>query len=149
MHSPSMPTIMLALPSLRMASRFSRALASILIPFSCRCDTVPHKTSLSSTLASTPLPGCMVKSDMDKSAVLSAEALTITALPNGCSERLSTDAQTCSKRSGLIPSLKGIILLTCKLPRVSVPVLSRAMLSTLPIFSSASPDFIITPCLVA
>ena len=35
------------------------------------------------------------------------------------------------------------------LPKVKVPVLSKAIVSTFPIFSSASPDLIITPCFVA
>ena len=38
---------------------------------------------------------------------------------------------------------------TTRFPFVSVPVLSKAMVSTLPIRSKASPDLIITPCFVA
>ena len=42
-----------------------------------------------------------------------------------------------------------IISLTSNLPYVNVPVLSKAIVSTFPIFSNASPDLIITPCFVA
>ena len=42
-----------------------------------------------------------------------------------------------------------IILLTFSLPKVKVPVLSKATQLTFPIFSKASPDFIKTPCLEA
>ena len=42
-----------------------------------------------------------------------------------------------------------MISLTFRVPQVSVPVLSKAIRFVFPIFSSASPDLMITPCLVA
>ena len=70
-------------------------------------------------------------------------------MPNGCSLLDSADAAR--DRSSLFEvfSSKEITSLTSKQPNVSVPVLSNAIVSTLPIFSRASPDLIMTPRFVA
>ena len=71
------------------------------------------------------------------------------ALPSGCSLRDSAEAVSLRSSFSSIPLSEGRISLTSRQPFVSVPVLSKAIVSTLPIFSSASPDLMITPCFVA
>ena len=61
----------------------------------------------------------------------------------------SAEAAKVSSSISVRELLKGIISLTASFPKVKVPVLSKAIVSTFPIASRASPDLIIIPCFVA
>ena len=61
----------------------------------------------------------------------------------------SAEAVSVSSSSLLMVLSNDRISLTCSFPRVRVPVLSKAMAFTFPIFSRTSPDLIIMPRFVA
>ena len=71
--------------------------------------------------------------------------MAVIADPMGCSEQDSRDAATANTSFSLTAWI-GIISTTCNLPRVRVPVLSKAIARMRPIISNLAPFLNKIPC---
>ncbi len=131
-------------PEAARVSRTARASSGSGMPVRARRRALPTTMRASPDRASIPPPGCRCISVASAAWLPGSGAASRIARATGCSDPASATAATRSTPSTVLPQ-NGTTFVTCRSPRVRVPVLSKTTVSIFEQASRYSPPRIRTP----